>query len=76
MGPSQKVKATEVVMHKPFTLVTAMLLALGAAVHLVRLILGIDIIVGTLVLPLWVSVVGVIVALVLCFGLLRERQKS
>lgn len=62
-------------MKKPFTLITAALLAVGGAVHIVRVIVRADITVGTMVVPQAVSVVGIVVAFVLCWGLLRERRE-
>ena len=40
---------------KTFSLVTGILFLLGALVHLVRLFLGIHVIIGTTVVPVWVS---------------------
>ena len=60
---------------KPASLLTAILLLLVAAAHLLRLILGIPVTIGTASLPMWASVVAVIVPVTLAVALWRERQR-
>ena len=59
---------------KPATLLTAVLLDLVAFAHLLRLIFHTEVMVGTRVLPMWISVVGLVVAAGLSILLLREAR--
>ena len=59
---------------KPATLLTAILLDLVAFAHLLRLIFHTEVMVGTRVLPMWISVVGLVVAAGLSILLLREAR--
>jgi uncharacterized membrane protein YjjB (DUF3815 family) len=47
---------------KPFSIVAAVVFALVALVHLLRLVYGWEVTLAGWVVPLWVSVVGLIVA--------------
>ena len=59
---------------KPFTRLTTVLLVLIATVHLVRLIRQTTVTIGAMVVPTWVSVVGLVVATGLALGLWREHR--
>ena len=59
---------------KPFTKIASVLLALVALLHEARVILKIDLIVGTFVVPMWMSVVGFFITLILSIGLWRESN--
>lgn len=59
---------------KPFTRITAVVLAVVAIVHLLRLILGWDVYINNVGIDNWVSVVGVIVASGLAWGLWTEAR--
>lgn len=59
---------------KPFTRITAVVLAVVAIVHLLRLILGWDVYINNVGIDNWVSVVGVIVAGGLAWGLWTEAR--
>jgi len=61
---------------KPATLIAALLFALVAVAHLVRLIFQIEVLVGSATIPMWVSVVGIIVPGALAVALWREAQAS
>jgi hypothetical protein len=56
------------------TRLTVVLLLLVAAAHLLRLLLGVQVTVGSTTVPLWVSGVGTIVAVALAIALWRERR--
>jgi len=59
---------------KPFTKIVSILLALVGLLHLARVILNMQVIVGSLEIPLWVSIVGFIVPSLLSIGLWRESK--
>ncbi|MDH4130838.1 MAG: hypothetical protein OEW17_00155 [Gemmatimonadota bacterium] len=54
---------------------TIILLLAVAGAHLARLGLAIPVTVGTTVMPLWVSSVGVVIPLGLAIGLWREARR-
>ena len=56
------------------TRLAALLLLLVALAHLLRLVLGTTITIGTYAVPMWVSVVAVIVPAGLAVGLWREGK--
>lgn len=58
---------------KPFTVLTVLVLLAVAVVHLLRAVLGWEVTVDGGSLPMWVSWVAVVVAVVLALGLWRER---
>ena len=60
---------------KPFTTLAAILFALVALAHGYRLATHCAIIVGSHTLPMWLSVVGLIVAAGLAVMLLREARR-
>ena len=59
---------------KPASLLVAILLDLVAVAHVLRLVFKTEVIVGGTVVPMWVSVVGFVVATVLSFLVLREAR--
>jgi hypothetical protein len=61
---------------KPATLLTTVLLISVAVLHLARLIGGIEVTVGTAVIPMWPSMAGSVVTLGLAVGLWREHRAS
>jgi membrane protein implicated in regulation of membrane protease activity len=61
---------------KPFTTIAIVIIALVAVVHVLRLILGWEIIVSGAVIPMWVSVVGFLIAGGLAVMLWRESRKG
>lgn len=60
---------------KTFTIVSALIFALVALMHLARLVLQWDVIVGGHVVPAWVSVVSLVVAGFLSFAGFRLAQQ-
>jgi hypothetical protein len=60
---------------KPFTTLAALVLALFAVVHLLRLIRGVEIVVGGHTMPLWASAVAAAVAGGLALMVWRESRR-
>ena len=61
---------------KPVTMITVPFLAMVAAAHLLRLVLGVEVTVGGTLVPLWVSVIACVVPAGLAVGLWRESRKA
>jgi len=61
---------------KPFTNIATAIFALIAIMHLVRLILGWEVTVNAVIIPMWVSVLGLIVAVGLAWLLWLENRPS
>ena len=61
---------------KPVTMITVLFLAMVAAAHLLRLVLGVEVTVGGTLVPLWVSVIACVVPVGLAVGLWRESRKA
>ena len=59
---------------KPFTTLAVIVLALFALMHLLRLIRGVEIVVGGHTMPLWASGVAAIVAGALALMVWRESR--
>jgi hypothetical protein len=60
---------------KPFTAIGAVVFALVAVAHLLRLIFNWAIIIDTLTVPYWVSIVGLLIAAILSVMLFREARR-
>ena len=61
-------------MNKPFTLVAVVVFSLVALLQMLRLLLGWDITINGIAIPLWASGVAFIVAAGLAEMLWRERR--
>lgn len=61
---------------KPATMITVLFLAMVAVAHLLRLVLGVEVIAGGFVIPLWVSVIACVVPAGLAVGLWRENRQA
>jgi len=59
---------------KPFTKIASILLALVALLHLARVVLNLELIVGSFEIPMWVSIGGFIIPLILSIGLWKESK--
>jgi hypothetical protein len=59
-------------MMRPATLLTCLFLCLVAAGHLLRIAMGIDVIVDDIVIPMWPSILAVVVTIGLAIGLWRD----
>jgi hypothetical protein len=60
---------------KPFTAVAVVFFTLIGLAHLLRLVLGWSVIVNGLVVPMWVSVIALLVTAMLSFMLWRENRR-
>ena len=59
---------------KPFTWIVAALFALGAIVHIIRLIKPFQIVIGSHSVPMWASYIAIVVAAFLSWMLCREAR--
>lgn len=59
---------------KPVDAITTFLLTAIAAAHALRLVFGVELIVGSTVMPMWVSVLGALVPGSLAILLWREHR--
>ena len=59
---------------KPFTTIAIVIFSLMAALHMLRLIFGWEAVINGLVIPIWVSLVGIIIAGGLAVMLWRESR--
>jgi len=59
---------------KPFTTIAIVVFSLMAALHVLRLIFGWEAVIDGLVIPMWASVVGLIIAGGLAVMLWRESR--
>jgi len=59
---------------KPFTKIAIAVFSLVAVLHLLRVIFGWEVIVSGIIIPLWISVVGFIIAAGLAVLLWREMK--
>jgi hypothetical protein len=59
---------------KPFTTIAIVIFSLMAVLHVLRLIFGWEAVINGLVIPMWASVVGTIVAAGLAVMLWRESR--
>lgn len=62
-------------MKKPFTILAVLVFAIVALVHLLRLAFGWEATIAGAAVPLWASVLGVVVAGGLAAGLWWESRK-
>jgi protein-S-isoprenylcysteine O-methyltransferase Ste14 len=62
-------------MKKPFAMLGAVVFALVALVHLLRLVYGWEVTINGSTVPMWVSVVGVVIPGALAAGLWWESSK-
>ena len=59
---------------KPFTTIAIVIFSLVAVVHVLRLIFGWEAVINGMVIPMWVSVVGIIIAGGLAVMVWRESR--
>jgi ABC-type Fe3+ transport system permease subunit len=60
---------------KPFTTIAIAVFALIAVMHILRLVLSWEITVNTVIIPMWVSVLGLIIAAGLAWLLWLENKR-
>jgi hypothetical protein len=61
--------------NKPFTLIAAVLFGLAALVHVYRLFTHFQVVIGSHAVSQTVSIIAIIVAAVLSWGLYRESKR-
>lgn len=61
--------------RRPFTLIAAAIFALMALVHVLRLFTDFQVVLGSHVLPQWISIVAILVTGGLAVGLYRESRR-
>ena len=59
---------------RPFTWLAAAIFALGAIVHIIRLVMRFQIVIGSHSIPLWCSYIAIVVAAFLSWMLCREAR--
>ncbi len=59
---------------KPAAFLATLFLALVAVLHVLRLVFQVEVVAGSTVVPMWASVLGVLLPAALAFGLWREKQ--
>ena len=59
---------------KPFTTIAIAFLSLAAVLHVLRLVFGWEVVINGLVMPMWASAVGLIIAGGLAVMVWRESQ--
>lgn len=62
-------------MSKPFTLVTVIVLSLIALLQLVRFVMGWEVVISDVTVPIWVSPIACLLAAGLAFMLWRENLR-
>jgi len=60
---------------KPFTIIAIVVFVLVSLLHVVRYFLGWEIIINAVVIPMWVSLLGFVIAGGLAFMLWREMNQ-
>jgi hypothetical protein len=60
---------------KPFTTIAVIVFSIIALIHLLRLFLGWEVMINGIIVPIWISVPGFLVASGLALMLLRESKK-
>lgn len=59
---------------RPFTWIAAAIFALMAVIHIYRLVAPFDVTIGSVSLPMWVSIVAAVVTAFLSWMLCREAR--
>jgi len=60
---------------RPITTVAALIFAVVALLHLYRVFTHFQVVLGSHVVPQWISILGVLVPGLLALGLLRESRR-
>ena len=61
---------------KPIALLATVIFGLAAVAHLLRLIIGIEVIIGGIYIPVWMSGIGFVAAGALAILLFLEQQRA
>jgi hypothetical protein len=60
---------------RPVSLIVSVLLLLIAVIHLLRIVFGVEVIVGGTAVPMWISLIGCVVTAALAVLLWRESRR-
>ena len=60
---------------KSSTKLAALLLAIVAVLHLLRVVFSIEMTIDNIGIPIWISIVGFIIPAILSIGLLKESKR-
>jgi len=60
---------------KSSTKLAALLLAIVAVLHLLRVVFSIEMTIDNIGIPMWISIVGFIIPAILSIGLLKESKR-
>ena len=60
---------------KPFTIIAILVFSVVSVLHLVRYFLGWEVVINSVTIPMWVSIIGFIVAGGLAIMLWREMKQ-
>lgn len=60
---------------RPYTMIAAIIFAIMAVVHVIRLVTHFQIVAGSHQIPMWVSWPGVIIPAILAWGTFREARR-
>ncbi len=63
-------------LQKPFSILAMLVFILVALAHLHRLLFEWEVLINEARMPMWISVLGVLIAGVLAYGLWRESRQS
>lgn len=66
----------QMMIQKPFSILATVVFALVALAHLHRLLFEWEVLINGARMPMWTSVVGVLIAGLLAFGVWRESRQS
>ncbi|HEU5482495.1 MAG TPA: hypothetical protein VFU80_05330 [Sphingomicrobium sp.] len=61
--------------NKPFTTIAAIIFLIMALVHVLRLVKHFEIMVGSHSVPMWGSIVAIVITGLLSWGLFREARR-
>ena len=61
-------------MHRPASFTSAIFLFVIAIGHILRIIFGVQIVANEFIIPIWPSVLGIIISTALALWLLKERR--
>jgi hypothetical protein len=61
--------------NKPFTFIAAIIFGVMALAHVLRLFMDFQLVVGTHELPMWASIVAIVITGLLSWGLFKEARR-
>ena len=61
--------------NRPYTLIAAIIFGIMALAHILRLFVKFQVVVGTHPLPMWGSIVAIVITGLLSWGLFKEARR-